>query len=167
MFVVLDTEFNDLVRVPRLISLGLAAESGSVFYAELPPSSYEGHCSDFVLEHVIPHLQGGKHVLDRLQIQQQLCSWLSDLGPDLVLVTDSPDYDFELVKPFLLPRWPSNLADKPLAFDDWSCGSDRQAELEQVRMKWYDADRPEHHALQDAQASRAALLYAVATGFRF
>jgi hypothetical protein len=49
----LDTEFTDFIDT-HLISLGMAAESGEEFYAEVPYPSEA--CSDFVREAVIPLL---------------------------------------------------------------------------------------------------------------
>lgn len=49
----LDTEFTDFIR-PHLISIGMVADSGEEFYAEIPYPDSE--CSDFVRETVIPLL---------------------------------------------------------------------------------------------------------------
>ena len=51
--VFIDTEFTDFID-PHLISIGMAAESGEEFYAEIPYPDNE--CSAFVREAVIPLL---------------------------------------------------------------------------------------------------------------
>lgn len=53
MLIFLDTEFTDFFD-PVLISLGMAAETGEEFYAEVPYP--EKGCSAFVREAVIPLL---------------------------------------------------------------------------------------------------------------
>lgn len=53
MLVFIDTEFTDFVN-PQLISIGMVADSGEEFYAEVPFS--DDRCSEFVRETVIPLL---------------------------------------------------------------------------------------------------------------
>ncbi len=57
MKIFLDTEFSGLHRNASLISIGLAAENGNLFYGEL--RGYDGEQIDpWVREHVFPALSG-------------------------------------------------------------------------------------------------------------
>ena len=49
----IDTEFTDFIDI-HLISIGMVAQSGEAFYAEVPYP--DGSCSAFVREAVIPLL---------------------------------------------------------------------------------------------------------------
>lgn len=53
-----DTEFTDFID-PMLISIGMVADSGEEFYAEVPFS--DAACSAFVREAVIPLLNQYPH----------------------------------------------------------------------------------------------------------
>ena len=55
----IDAELTDFVD-PKVISIGLVAESGEEFYAELPFSMRD--CSEFVRETVVPMLGKEPHV---------------------------------------------------------------------------------------------------------
>ena len=127
MYVFLDTEFSSLHADGRLISIGLAAQDGRTFYRELLEGEDDAawrreSCDPFVLEWVLPHLQGGESVVTSEQLYLDITTWVEGLGNDVVMLTDSPDHDFTLVGTiFSGPgrTWPPNLRRQPgrLAFD--------------------------------------------------
>lgn len=92
MRIFLDTEFTELNQNARLISIGLAAENGDVFYAELIDAE-KYTSSSWVKEHVVPLLSGSlppaemvetmSVVLcrgDEVQISSALKKWFSQFG---------------------------------------------------------------------------------------
>jgi len=166
MLILIDTEFTGLDQPqPKLISLGMADETGRWFYAEMPEAEYRHECSDWVVENVLPHLWGGDYVLPVPQFQERLRSWIMEIQDRSMLVTDAPDFDFELVKAHLDP-WPRNLAKVPLQFDTTAMGVNRQGWLAGIMAKYHTPDRPEHHALHDAFALREGLIAALDRGWR-
>ena len=52
------TEFTALHREAKLISIGLVAEDGRMFYAELSDTYLLKDCGDFAREVVLPLLEG-------------------------------------------------------------------------------------------------------------
>lgn len=70
----LDTEFTDFVD-PQLISLGMVAETGEEFYAEVP---YQNEaCSEFVRETVVPLLGRIANAHCSLEdLRFQILNWL-------------------------------------------------------------------------------------------
>ena len=68
MLIYLDTEFTGLgQRWPRLISIGLIAEDGQTFYAELPPASYMPKVTEWVAANVLPLLDGADWQRDTMR----------------------------------------------------------------------------------------------------
>ncbi|SFN90457.1 protein of unknown function [Formivibrio citricus] len=160
MLLFLDTEFTGLDQPnPSLISLALVKEDGDFFYAELPPSFYTHRASDWVQENVLPHLWGGSYRMRPEELSRKVCAWIEAIPGQTVIVTDAPDYDFEqMLKPLLSP-WPQNLAKTPMLFDRLILGGRYQEKLATFRDAYFTPDKPEHHALHDAQALRRAWLW--------
>lgn len=140
----IDTEFTNLLD-PRLVSIGLVAESGEEFYAELPVDANE--CSQFVREIVLPLL--GHDPLARMmdiELFMRLNEWLLLVRPrnDGVEICYDATVDWSLLNQALnwqLPAWCS-----PRLVDD------RISELlrHDFHMK---TGLPEHQALNDAKAN--------------
>ena len=84
--VYLDTEFTNFAR-PQLISLGLVAQSGQEFYGESTDFA-EDECSDFVLENVLPLLQGGEVAASLDDLRVKLFDWLTTLLSPVEIVAD-------------------------------------------------------------------------------
>jgi hypothetical protein len=142
----IDTEFTDFIDC-HLISLGMTAQSGEDFYAEVPYP--EEACSEFVCETVIPLLGKIPHaacspedlrarILDWLEIvrkgeQVEICF---DYQTDWDLFIDALEYQ--------VPKW---------------CSS-RLVSRNINELLLYAFHKkhglPEHHALYDAQANRYA-----------
>ncbi len=154
--VFLDTEFTGLAQIrPRLISVGAVTEDGRhEFYAELPRRHYEGKADDWVRRHVLPLLEGGPRVMTPEVLRRQFLSWLRPLGR-VRLVSDAPDYDVEVLRDFLTP-WPTAIAPDVVRFGAEALGPAHRERLELYRDSFFTQDRPQHHALYDAQALRHA-----------
>ena len=142
--VFIDTEFTDFLD-PQLISIGLVAQSGEEFYAELP---YEDRaCSAFVKEAVLPllgyapHAEMGKDIL-----YGELTNWLRLIRPKGQEIFICYDYqtDWDLFYDVLDGRVPPRCKRRLVA--------DRINEL--LRYEFHKKNNmPEHHALNDARAN--------------
>lgn len=73
----LDPEPNEL------ISIGCISECGNSFYAENSCFHVE-HCSEFVVETVLPLLQGSDYLMHYSMVAKQLCAFIEgfDGGKD-------------------------------------------------------------------------------------
>lgn len=60
MLIYLDTEFTELARDAKLLSIGLVSENGTSFYAELADGWCLDDCSDFVVQVVLPLMEGNE-----------------------------------------------------------------------------------------------------------
>lgn len=153
-----DTEFTDLAVDPKLISIGLISEDGAMFYAELNDTYDQAQCSDFVVEAVLPHLEGGARRISEAELALRLGNWIEGLGDPVQLVTDSTAWDWPWIQElFSLPGvWPANLDGKPVNILNL-VDADR---FDQVTEDVF-ALNPQlrrHHALDDAVANRLAYL---------
>lgn len=142
--VFIDTEFTDFVD-PQLISIGLVAQSGEEFYAEVPYEVRE--CSEFVKAAVLPLLGYAPHAemtMDDLYVQ--MTNWLRLVRPKDEDVFICYDYqtDWDLFYDALDGRVPPWCKRHPVA--------DRINEL--LRYEFHRKNKmPEHHALNDARAN--------------
>lgn len=93
MLVFFDTEFTDFAEDAKLISIGLVTETGDAFYAELSDTYTIEDCSEFVIERVLPLLEGGSTRMTFKELQSQLYEWLKSLGEPITLATDSVAWD--------------------------------------------------------------------------
>ena len=92
--VYLDTEFTKFAR-PQLISVALVAESGQEFYGE-STDFVRVQCSDFVVENVLPLLQGGEVAASLADLRGKLVDWLATLPSPAEIISDF-DGDMELL----------------------------------------------------------------------
>lgn len=165
MLMFIDTEFTGLDQIkPDLISIALVDEDGRAFYAELPPASYQVQLTEWTHNHVVCHLQGGKHIQTLEQIRGRLAPWITAARDRAQIVSDCPDADFSLLKRVLL-EWPKNLAKEAMLFNSWSMGDNKQPALEALMMQYFTPERPQHHALHDAQALRLGMMHALERGW--
>lgn len=167
MILFLDTEFSDMdSKDNTLISFALVGDDGRFTYCELPPDEYEFGVSPWVRQNVLPLLWGGAWQMSRKQIQQQLVLWIQDIDDRVMICTDAPEFDIELLKPLLHP-WPTNLSGQCLRFDTLARGPNKQAAMLNIKERYFkDNNAPQHHALCDAQALRAMFQYAFEQGWR-
>jgi hypothetical protein len=140
----IDTEFTDFID-PQLISIGMAAESGETFYAELPYD--RARCSQFVRDVVIPLLENTPESLaspDDLYIQ--ISNWLRIVRPSNESIDICFDYqtDWDLFSRAFdhhVPSWCNSRL----------IGSNIN---ELLRYEFHKKNQlPEHHALNDARAN--------------
>lgn len=145
--VFIDTEFTDFLD-PQLISIGLVAQSGEEFYAELPYQVRE--CSEFVKAAVLPLLGYAPHAeMSKDDLYLHMTNWLRLVRPKDQEVFICYDYqtDWDLFYDVLDGRVPPWCKRRIVA--------DRINEL--LRYEFHEKNNlPEHHALNDALANRYA-----------
>jgi hypothetical protein len=148
MKIFLDTEYTDFFD-PHLVSLGMAAETGEEFYAEVPYP--EKACSAFVREVVIPLLGGYLGATCALdELRTRIWTWLELVrrSHDEVMeicVDDQTDWDlFADAMDNRVPPW-------------CQCRLVGYNINELLRFDFHQRYKlPEHHALYDAMANRYA-----------
>lgn len=147
MLVFLDTEFTDFLD-PKLISIGMIADSGEEFYAEVPfPDS---SCSAFVREAVIPLLNQYPNAYCPVsQIGMRIRTWLEIIkrrGEDMEICVDYQT-DWDLFADAMENRVPPWCKLRHIGRNI----------NELLRYAYHKTNSlPEHHALYDAQANRYA-----------
>lgn len=148
MNVFIDTEFTDLLE-PILISIGMVADTGEEFYAEVPYP--DNKCTPFVREAVLPLLGREPNAYFSLsEMPRRLQTWLEIIrrkDEDIIICFDySTDWDlFSQVIQYRIPPWV-----KPKL-----CGSS----FNELLLYDYFKKSPsevQHHALYDARANRYA-----------
>lgn len=153
MLIFFDTEFTDLCAGSKLISIGLVSETGQEFYAELSDTWQRKDASEFVLEVVVPLLEGGACQMSWQELQQRLRAWIESFGGAVILATDSLNWDWPwILEIFRAPgSWPANLARHPeiLALSE---------DFQNATVEAVATGLREHHALDDAKANRLAYL---------
>lgn len=142
--VFIDTEFTDFVD-PQLISIGLVAETGEEFYAELPYDIQA--CSAFVRETVLPLLGYAPDAeVSKDVLYAKITEWLRIVRSRSDVIEICYDYqtDWDLFYDVLGGQVPAWCMRRLVA--------DRIGEL--LRYEFHQKNRlPEHHALNDARAN--------------
>ncbi|KPW47396.1 hypothetical protein ALO95_200231 [Pseudomonas syringae pv. antirrhini] len=135
----LDCEFTQLSATAKLISLALVAENGREFYVELLDTWRVEDCSDFVVEIVLPQLWGGGNEQPIIGARAALLDFLASFDEVLEIVTDAPQYDWELFCELAYKggKWPRNVRNYPTNATTLEASS--------------DGDPLPHHALLDAR----------------
>ena len=147
MLVFFDTEFTKFHN-PMLLSVGLVADTGEEFYAELPYKAWE--CGEFTRDVVLPLFgrEPDAACEDVYALQTRLLTWLTLVKRrDTLFLCYGADVDWELLEP-VLGRVPAFCQPRQLY-------SNETNEL----MRWDFFQRsglPEHHALYDARALKHA-----------
>jgi hypothetical protein len=156
-----DTEFTDLVQEPFLISVGFTSADGRDFYGELEPQFWAPWASPFVQANVVPLLdqvtnrRGGLPPFSLSGLATAIRGWIEAQPGEVVLVSDAPSYDLGLLL---------NLFDEANAA--WPCNTQKHARyysMDEAAAHTYHYEfrrigLPQHHALADAKALRAAWL---------
>lgn len=153
--VFIDTEFSGFSREPKPISVGLVTEDGlDEFYAELPREGWENEASGFVLENVVPHLEGGAAVLPASELVERLRAWLARQGGEVVLISDAPAFDGEILERLYREEaWPPARPPECRYFGAASAVPDGIPAEDGTEG---GGNAAEHHALEDAKRLRAA-----------
>lgn len=148
-----DTEFSGLVVDPRLISIGMVDETGArTFYAELSDTWERGDAGDFVLETVLPQLEGGATRITMTELGERLKGWLEKFNEPVQLATDSLAWDWPWILELLHGQWPTNVDGQPLLLT-MNYLNDFDA-FDVAIEKAFVAGLRRHHALDDAKANR-------------
>ncbi len=110
MKIFVDTEFTDLTKDNKLISIALVCENGKSFYAELTDTYSIRDCSDFVKAEVLPKLIGGDYRCTFAQCSRDLVHWIHSLeGYDDILAMDAIRWDMPHVESLIGHDWPETL----------------------------------------------------------
>ncbi|TSE30170.1 3'-5' exoribonuclease [Tepidimonas taiwanensis] len=156
MRVFVDTEFTDFEQ-PRLISVGLVAEDGRTGYWELADGWRREQCSAFVVEDVLPLLDGTG--MPRAHAGPAIAAWLGSAGEGSVhgvtLIADT-DTDLRLLTDLVRPHWrgPGALDAQRL---QWPANA-MAARFEDLLKALLENEPRRHHALVDARALQRAVL---------
>lgn len=143
----IDTEFTDFIHT-SLISIGMVAESGEEFYAEVPFP--ENECSDFVRVAVLPLLGKEPHAACEFeQLRGLILSWIEIVRPrgeEIEICFDYPT-DWDLLVDALDYRLP-----------EWCRPRLISANINELLLYSFQKETglPSHHALYDARANRYA-----------
>ena len=152
MLVFLDTEFTDFVR-PDLISIGLVAEDGREFYAELDDYQRD-NCNDFVRKNVVPLLgRVPGAICNRAELTGRLRAWFDSLPEKTTIIYDFAG-DWQLLSKVMFSQQqlpPTNFGE-PLHLDNSTI---THPVFEKALNFTYTQDWPPHHALADARALMA------------
>jgi hypothetical protein len=161
MLIFFDSEFTDLVATPRLVSMGFVAESNRSFYAE-PTDTYKlKDCSEFVVDRVMPWLEGGAAAMTQKELKDRLKTWIESFDEPVQIAVDSLCWDWSWILWAFKEAnsWPANLADHPaLLTTNYLDNFDRfESELEAAFESGCEGpDLRRHHALDDAKANLIA-----------
>lgn len=159
-YIFFDTEFTDLVQEPFLISAGFASDDGREFYGELEPKFWAPWANQFVQANVVPlldqvtHRPGGLPPCSLAGLAKAIRVWIEAQPGEVVLVSDSPGYDLALLLNVFDEAnelWPRNTERRARCFSS----SSESAALTYQR-EFRRIGLPQHHALADAKALRAA-----------
>lgn len=172
MQVFYDTEFTTLDSkngYPFLISIGLVSHDGKEFYAELSDTYHRGLCSQFVIETVLPLLQGGEYAMTEAVLAFRLRDWLDSLllppGEQIILRSDAPSTDWPWVEQLFTfyGCWPKNLRRSPGVITLPTAAHNFRFETALYEY-WKTHGARQHHALEDARSLRFAWKYAIKRG---
>lgn len=85
MLIFFDTEFSGLSSDPRLLSIGMVADSGQELYIEFTNGWSESDCSYWVMNNIVPLLGNGER-LTRRDAVERIIAWLSsfEIQPTLL-----------------------------------------------------------------------------------
>lgn len=112
----LDCEFTQLTAAAKLISLALVAEDGREFYVELLDTWQIEDCSNFVVDVVLPQLWAGSWAMPVIDARAELLGFLTSFDEPLEVVTDAPQYDWELFCELAYAdgKWSRNVRNYPI-----------------------------------------------------
>lgn len=143
MKLVVDCEFTQLSQHSKLISLALVAEDGQELYFELNDNYTQADCSQFVIEHVLPQLNGGDTSISTDAARARIWSFFTKFDT-VEIMSDAPEWDWEFFCSVVYHqgKWPSNVANTPINLIDLFNERDVEGE---------EAPELPHHALLDAR----------------
>lgn len=145
--VFIDTEFTDLLD-PILISIGMVADTGEEFYAEVPYPDEK--CTPFVREAVLPQLGGDADRFCSLSdLSVKLRQWLQQVRKNDETVYVCFDY---------ITDWDLFLDVIQFKITPWVQGKLINSDIDEILLyEFYkDTGLSRHHALNDARANKFA-----------
>lgn len=148
-----DTEFSSLEVDAKMLSAGFVSANGQELYVEVKDSIDPAKCSPFVLETVLPLLQGGPHLFTLSEIARKLKGWIEAMSSEVVLVSDLPAIDWPLIHDlFEAYGWPENLSKRcePVSF--WIPKHSEEVFHCALKEYWLEHESKRHHALIDAMS---------------
>lgn len=105
----IDTEFTDLVKDNKLISIALINEAGDSLYIVLTDTWQLSDCSQFVKDIVLPILNASpENMLTKAEAGARICEWLESQGDEVVIYSDAPGWDIPHLKA-LVGEFPRNV----------------------------------------------------------
>jgi hypothetical protein len=140
-----DTEFTGF-KDPKLISIGVVAQTGEEFYAEVEHAVDE--CSDFVRATVLPLLNQNK-IYSLAELKDALSSWIDTVRQDgPILICYDSEYDRTMLSQIFENDTPNGIVFRNLG----------ASYVNKLKMyEWHVKNKqPEHHALHDARALKYA-----------
>ena len=157
MEIYLDTEFTDFAVDSALISIGFVSVDGKEFYAELNDTYCEDKCSDFVIENVLPILNGKAVEISWNDLAPKLKTWIESFDEPATLWADGIEFDWAwIIEIFSNSKcgWPGNMAR--------GCNSTGNLAADEQQERYYRAYEDfwlenqargavQHHALWDAR----------------
>jgi hypothetical protein len=159
LLIFMDTEFTNLdsLSLPDLISIGLVAENGQSFCAELRSSCEDDGCSNFTKAEVLPLLEGGDFLMPKQTARRRIISWIDSFPRQVRIVVDS-QYDWELMVELLSNTRPSNMHPKMLYFSpSYFIENDKKLGIGIISAQEQAlGGLPCHHALRDSMQLKAA-----------
>lgn len=135
---------------PGLVSIGCVSECDKTFYAENADVD-TNKLNDFVIDTIIPLLDGGDALMPYSTIAEKLKAWLEAFGEDvqLQMLTDAPYVDWPpVLHMFETYGWPCNL----IKSAEWLWLDDGVID----NMFVSDKTSRRHHALDDAVMNKLA-----------
>lgn len=152
MLLFLDTEFTDFQDC-SLISIGLVSDDESFeYYGERTDFDYEA-CNRFVRTHVWANLgRFPQRRFKKAELEQDLALALAGLPGNLSIAFDS-DRDRQL----MMGIFENTLPPKISGYVDLR-PMQSLAQFSRAEAAFFNHERPQHHALFDAKANRAAWL---------
>lgn len=156
-----DSEFTGLSSDPRLISIGLVADSGEALYIEFTNGWSEEQCSTWVRNHVLPYLGDGEK-RTRREAGERIIAWLSSFGTPVALLGET-SWDTELLADLLLE---CGIGSDCFCLEELVCNSKEQSDAFEAEKQDYFKSNGciQHHALADARAFHAAWIRVFGAG---
>lgn len=157
-----DCEFTKLQQdsddePSEMISIGCIGNDGRRFYAENITALARPDCfSEFVIEIVIPLLEGGSSQMPYGDIAKKLRIWIESFDGKVKMWTDATRFDWPHIEHmFDNYGWPLNLVRKPIALSfPNSIQQTRFFAGVEDAFKTFQPKLRRHHALDDAIANK-------------
>jgi hypothetical protein len=137
-----------------IISIGLTTEDGQEFYAELTDTYEPKMCSNFVIDNVLPQLEGGSCCITVGELSYKLHRWFENIdSQELRLISDYPSFtEFPFIQSlFDKLGWPCNLSKKCEPINR-SIGSFHEKFDKAIEDFWLINTGRQHHALEEARS---------------